>query len=86
MIAGSIHFWEYLELLLWLRIVGYDGWYSLDIFPYREDAGHACRESIGNIKMLMKIIDRVGVRNLEEAVKEGRFTAAFSMIRKVLTP
>ncbi|HEY3417397.1 MAG TPA: sugar phosphate isomerase/epimerase family protein, partial [Armatimonadota bacterium] len=37
MIAGSVHTLEYLEFFYWLRRTGYDGWLTIDQFPYRED-------------------------------------------------
>ena len=37
MIVGSIHLPEYFEILYWLDKTGYDGWISMDQYPYRED-------------------------------------------------
>ena len=37
MIVGSLRFTEYIEMFYSLRKVGYDGFISVDIFPYRED-------------------------------------------------
>ena len=37
LIPGSVTVWEHIEFFYWLQKLGYDGWYSLDIFPYRED-------------------------------------------------
>ena len=47
MMVGSVHLVEYLELLYWLRRLDYRGWFTLDIFPYREDGVQAatqCRD------------------------------------------
>lgn len=46
MIVGSVHTTVYLELLYWLDRCGYDGWISMDQYPYREDAVGAIGESI----------------------------------------
>jgi xylose isomerase len=46
MIVGSVHLVEYLELLYVLRKIGYTGWSSIDIFPFREDAFRATEESV----------------------------------------
>ena len=46
MIVGSIHTICYLEILYWLDRCGYDGWLSMDQYPYREDAAGAIGESI----------------------------------------
>lgn len=55
MIAGSVHVWETLEALYWLDKLGYDGWHSLDIYPYRQDGVEAANESIRNLKRLKNI-------------------------------
>jgi L-rhamnose isomerase len=41
LMVGEINFWETLELLFWLQELGYDGWYGLDLFPYREPSSRA---------------------------------------------
>ena len=61
MIVGSIHLWETLEALYWLNKFGYDGWHSLDIYPYRQNAVEAATESIRNLKKLMTV-----ARSLDE--------------------
>lgn len=50
MIVGSVHTMQYLELLYWLEKLEYEGWYSLDLYPYREDASEACTTSIEFLK------------------------------------
>ncbi|MHB0998053.1 MAG: sugar phosphate isomerase/epimerase family protein [Armatimonadota bacterium] len=46
MIVGSVHSIAYIEMLYWLDRCGYDGWFSMDQYPYREDAAGAIGESI----------------------------------------
>lgn len=70
LIVGSVHLWETLELLYWLEKINYQGWYSLDIFPYREDGLTAIRQSIRNLKVLMKAakeLDREKIDSLQKA-------------------
>ncbi len=43
---GTVHWPQYLELFYWLKKQNYLGWYSLDLYPYRDDAVEACRTSI----------------------------------------
>jgi xylose isomerase len=70
MIAGSVHVWETLEALYWLNKFGYDGWHSLDIYPYRQNALEAANESISNLKKLMSIarsLDEQKMKSLRES-------------------
>jgi len=36
-LPGTINFWEYVEFLVYLEKVGYNGWITADVFPGRHD-------------------------------------------------
>ena len=57
MIVGSVHSVVYIELLYWLKKTGYEGWLSMDQYPYREDAVDAISESILWVKKFEKVVD-----------------------------
>lgn len=57
MIVGTVHSVVYIELLYWLKKTGYDGWLSMDQYPYREDAVDAISESILWVKKFEKVVD-----------------------------
>lgn len=46
MIVGTVHSVCYIETLYWLDRCGYEGWLSMDQYPYREDAADAIGESV----------------------------------------
>jgi len=71
MIVGSVHFVEYVELLFWLRETGYNGWYSMDQYPYREEAQGALRESIEFIKAVDRKLDARAVQEMRTLVRGG---------------
>ena len=78
MIVGSIHMIDYLELLYWLDECGYDGWLSMDQYPYREDAAGAISESVYWLKAFGRIVKNERLRFREcindgDAVKTSRF-------------
>ena len=58
MIVGSIHSTAFLETLYWLDRTGYDGWLSMDQYPYREDGAGAIGESILWLKRFDEILDQ----------------------------
>jgi len=53
---GTVHWPQYLELFYWLKKQNYLGWYSLDLYPYRDDAVEACRTSIDFINKCRTLI------------------------------
>ncbi len=84
MIVGSIHHVEFIEFLYWLRKYNYQGWYSMDQYPYREDGVRAISESVLTIKALEKIIDGFGEENIAALIAEGDATRITAAVRKML--
>jgi hypothetical protein len=71
MIVGSVHFLPFLEAIYWLKRIGYNGWISLDIFPYREDPDLAVTESIAYLKRLDEIVDEIGLDTITELLRKN---------------
>jgi len=84
MTVGSVHTVEMLELLYWLDRLDYDGWYALDIFPYREDGVRAASESIRWIKGLHGLLDKMGRDRIGQVVASGDAMEASALIREAL--
>lgn len=78
MIVGSVHSVYYIEMLHYVDKCAYDGWLSMDQYPYREDAAGAIGESIQWLVKFDEIhrenkseIERL--INLGDAVETSRF-------------
>ncbi len=84
MIVGSVHFVEYVELLFWLKEIGYSGWYSMDLYPYREDAKGALRESIEFIKGVNTILTSEAMNELREIIRKGDATKSTAWVREMI--
>lgn len=85
MMPGSVHTVEYLELLYWLNHIGYNGWYSLDIFPYRENGIEAARESIHFMKTLLLAVDKVSPERIQEVVMKGDAVEGMKLVEEMLS-
>jgi xylose isomerase len=59
MIPGTLRFWENIELIFWLRKLGYDKWYSIDIAMPRGDAVKACQLSVTNIRRFYRLAEKL---------------------------
>jgi xylose isomerase len=66
LMVGMVNLWETVELLFWLEEWGYDGWYGLDLFPYREMPEDAVEQSIKNLQMGFEMLDRVDRDEIRE--------------------
>ncbi len=84
MIVGSVHFVEYLELLFWLKEIGYDGWYSMDQYPYREDGQGALRSSIEFLQGIDELLNDKAMAELRDIIARGNPIESTKWVRSVL--
>lgn len=85
MIPGSVHTLEWLEFLWWLDKTGYDGWFSLDVFAFREkDKVAVARESIAWLEALSAATARLNSAELEAVLASGDAMAAQRLLRRAL--
>ncbi len=82
MIVGSVHFPRYVEMLFWLKETNYDGWYSMDQYPYREDGQGALRESIEFLQMIENKLDDAVMEQIRELLREGNAVKSQRWLRK----
>lgn len=82
MIVGSVHFPRYVEMLFWLKETNYDGWYSMDQYPYREDGQGALRESIEFLQMIENKLDDAVIGQIRELLREGNAVKSQRWLRK----
>ena len=83
MIVGSVHTVEYIELLYWLDRLGYDGWLSMDQYPYREDARSALAESVAWLVGLQAKVDAYRER-LDVLLTQGDATRTSALLREMI--
>ena len=85
MIVGSVHTVEYLEILYWLDRTGYNGWLSMDQYPYREEAAEAIGESVQWLKQFETIL-RESRSEIDQLIIQRDGVATSRFLRGVLGP
>lgn len=83
MIVGSVHSTVYVDLLLSLKKTGYNGWLSMDQYPYREDATDAIAESILWVRRFEQIVEE-NLEELEALIQKNDAVATSAFMRRVL--
>lgn len=58
--VGTVHWPQFIELMYWLEKMNYDGWYSLDIYPYRDSSTEACEASLEFLQTMHRIVRQPG--------------------------
>ncbi len=74
---------EYIELLYWLDVCGYDGWFSMDQYPYREDAAGAIGESMKWLKAFDSIMSD-NRSEIKKVITDGDAVASSSLLREIM--
>lgn len=83
MIVGTVHSVAYLETLYWLDRSGYDGWLSMDQYPYREDGAGAIGESILWLHRFDEIL-QANRAEIDRLIVEGDAIQTSRFLRKAL--
>ena len=83
-IVGTVNLWETLEALFWLDEYGYDGWFGLDLFPYREPPERAVEESIRNLTFGYELLDRVPREELRQCFISSDAIQVSKLMRRML--
>lgn len=83
-IPGTVNLWETLEALFWLEEWGYDGWFGLDLFPYREDPAKVVEESIRMLHFGYELLDRIPREHIRETFRTCDAIAIAQMMRQML--
>jgi xylose isomerase len=84
MIVGSIRQLEFLEFFYWLRRTGYEGWFTIDQFPYRENARDAVEESAIWMNALEGLLDNFDMNEIDSIIKKKDAVEASRLMRKIL--
>jgi sugar phosphate isomerase/epimerase len=85
MIPCSVHTLEWIELFHWLDRMGYQGWFSLDIFAYREKEKVAvATESLAWLDAISAAAERLDSSEVDEIWKTQDAMRAQAALREAL--
>jgi xylose isomerase len=84
MIVGSVHCHEFMEFFYWLGRTGYDGYITIDQFPYREDGRDAVAESAEWLDLLRRKVMSVDSAEIDAVLQQKDGVAASRLMRKLI--
>lgn len=84
MIPGTVHLWETVEYLYYLKLTNYNKWLGLDMFPYREDPVRACDMALRNIEGMMSLAEKIHSEALAKAWESMDAVATQEVVRKII--
>lgn len=84
MMPGSLHLWETMEALFYLKQAKYKGHLIIDMLPQRMEPTHALQVAVGNLAILWKKLEKLDASELKKAQKTLDATESQRIIRRVL--
>jgi hypothetical protein len=80
-----VHTLEWMEFFYWIDRIGYKGWFSLDVFAFREkDKVAVATESIAWLEALSAAAARLDRAEIQSVLKTGDAMHAQRLVRKAL--
>ena len=87
MISGTVHFWDWLELLCALDQIGYDGWLGGDLAPKHMGPVDAYRVNTLMVRRMTELLRRMDPEKIAELVsQEGNVAETFDYLSAHLVP
>ncbi|MEP4769572.1 MAG: sugar phosphate isomerase/epimerase family protein [Roseibium sp.] len=71
MLPASVHLWQTLETLHYMRRIGYDGWVAYDVFTRSGDNADAIGATFEIMEDLEKLLDKIGESTIQKVLKSG---------------
>ena len=84
LMPGSVHLWETLEALFYLKTARFKGFLTLDMLPQRIEPTHALQIALGNLSILTKKLEKLDTSELRKAQKTLDATESQRIIRRVM--
>lgn len=82
LLAGACNVWEYLEFLFYLKELGYDGWITSDVAPFRDDPHEIFALNVRFTERLWNWLDEIDRRWIRERLQRDDFLS----IRRMMEP
>jgi xylose isomerase len=84
MAFGSVHFIAFVEFIYWLVRTNYQGWHSVDIFPYRTDPAESVLENLKWMQAMYDFVEKAGMKNLDALIEKGDGNAMLCFFRELI--
>jgi sugar phosphate isomerase/epimerase len=84
MVPGTLHLWELMEALYYLKLFKHKGYVVLDMHTNRVEPSHAAQIAIGNLSILWKKLERMDTGEIRRAQKTLDAVESQKIIRRVM--
>ena len=84
LVVGSVNLWDTLEFIYYLDKIGYEGWLSFDIFPFRMDGSRAVELCVKSTDNLIRLAEKIDKEKLVKAQSSLRADNSLAVVQEIL--
>ncbi len=84
LMPGTVNYWDWLEMLLVLDEVNYDGWLVSDVFPARLDPVDTLSASYRNIRFAEAMLDKFGRDKLRQMIRKREVIKIYDEFQELM--
>lgn len=84
MMPGSVHMWELMEALFYLKTVKHRGYLTIEMAPAQIDPSQACQIAAGNLAIFWKKLEKLDPLELRKAQKTLDAVESQKIIRRAM--
>ncbi len=77
MLPASVNLWDTLEMVYYMDRMDWEGWLSYDVMTRDGDVVEAIEATIGIVNDAQALLQKIGIKKIDEFVKEGIPARAF---------
>lgn len=84
LVPGTVHTWELMEALFYLKTSKHPGHLTLDMLPSRLEPSHACQIAVGNLSIFSKKLEKLDTSEMRRAQKTLDAVESQKIVRRVM--
>lgn len=84
LMPASLHMWESMEALFYLKASKYKGFITIDILPQRIEPTQAIQIALGNLSILWKKLEKLDINELRKAQRTLDAVESQRIMRRIM--
>jgi xylose isomerase len=84
LVTGTVHYWETLEFLYWLKKLGYKGWLVTDVYPKGMDPAAVFGLTLDIHKRYVELAGKIDSLGLEGPMRKRDLCAVWEKIKTLI--
>ena len=72
LVPGAVNVWDHIEFFYWLRKLGYEGWFCIDIYPYRDEGAEVVKRTVQVVQKCNLVVDKLLKIDTEGLIRSGK--------------